>query len=245
MSHARRRRTDGSRILLVEDSEDLQVLMQIALEHEGYAVDPAHSAEEGLRLMQDHHYDLVLSDYLLPGRTGAWMLREALDRRLLHGAATLLVTATPDGPEIDPQQEVIAKPVDFDRFLPQIRAILGEARPHAVPRSPRSNTGETSMVQPTVVELVLYVSPHSLACARAQRVMHDLLGRYDARQIDFRVSDTTREPDAAAKDRVIFTPTLIKRSPPPHVWVLGDLTKADVVTDLLHMCGVAPVHAAR
>jgi DNA-binding response OmpR family regulator len=229
-----RRKTDGARILLVEDSEDLRLLMLMALEHEGYHVDSAHSAEEGLRLMEEHRYDLVLSDYLLPGRTGAWMLREALDRRLLGGAATLLVTATPDGPEIGPDQEVIAKPVDFDQFLPQIRAILGQAQHYP---------GDHPMAPPTLVELVLYVSPHSLACARAQRVMDDILRRYDGRQIDFRVCDTTTDPESAARDRIIFTPTLIKRSPPPNVWVLGDLTKADVVTDLLQMCGVSPVPA--
>lgn len=91
------------------------------------------------------------------------------------------------------------------------------------------------------VELVLYVSPQSLACVRARRVMQDILRRYDRRQIAFRICDTTQEPDAAARDRIIFTPTLIKRSPPPNVWVLGDLTRTDVVTDLLHMCGVMPM----
>ena len=97
---------------------------------------------------------------------------------------------------------------------------------------------------PSLVELVLYVSPQSLACARAQRVMNDLLRRYDRQLIDFRVCDTTEHPDAAARDRIIFTPTLIKRSPPPSVWVLGDLTKADVITDLLQMCGVSPAPTA-
>ena len=95
------------------------------------------------------------------------------------------------------------------------------------------------------IELVLYVSPQSLACARARRVMHDILQRYDPRQIDYRVCDTTENPEAAAQDRIIFTPTLIKRSPPPNVWVLGDLTKVDVVTDLLHLCGVVPAAGAR
>jgi hypothetical protein len=90
---------------------------------------------------------------------------------------------------------------------------------------------------------VLYISPHSLACARAQRVMHEILRRYDRERIRFRVCDTTQEPDAAARDRIIFTPTLVKRSPPPSIWVLGDLTRPEVVTDLLHMCGVAPAGA--
>ena len=91
------------------------------------------------------------------------------------------------------------------------------------------------------VELVLYVTPASLACVRAQRVMRDVLSRYDSSRINFRVTDLTADPESAARDRVIFTPTLVKRSPPPNVWVLGDLTKVDVLTDFLEMCGVEPV----
>ena len=93
------------------------------------------------------------------------------------------------------------------------------------------------------IELVLYVSPGSLPCARAERVMRTILEQYDARKVAFRICDLTVEPDAAARDRIIFTPTLVKRSPPPHVWVLGDLAKPEVVTDLLHMCGVTPASA--
>ena len=229
-----RRRTDGCRILLVEDSDDLRLLMQMALEHEGYTVAAAQTAEEGLRLVEGRRYDLVVTDYNLPGNSGAWLLQQALGRKLLRGAATLLVTANPDAPELVAHTEVMAKPLDFDAFLPQIREILAavveETRGGAVPPSTR-------------VELVLYVSPTSIACARAQRVMRDLLRAYDERQIDFRICDTAADPTAAARDRIIFTPTLIKRSPPPNVWVLGDLSNASVVTDLLQMCGVSPAAA--
>ena len=38
---------------------------------------------------------------------------------------------------------------------------------------------------------------------------------------------------------MVFTPTLVKRSPAPRAWILGDLTSDDVVRDLLTMCGVA------
>ena len=96
------------------------------------------------------------------------------------------------------------------------------------------------MPSPRRVELVLYVSPRSFACARARRTMLDLMRVYDTRDVDFRICDTTTDPDAATRDRIVFTPTLIKRSPPPSIWVLGDLSKPDVVTDLLHMCGVSP-----
>ncbi len=99
--------------------------------------------------------------------------------------------------------------------------------------------------QPAPIELVLYVSPNSVPCTRAVRKMQELLERYDSRQVRFSVCDMTQEPEAAANDRIIFTPTLVKRSPPPHVWVLGDISKPEVVTDLLHMCGVGPATSAR
>lgn len=97
-----------------------------------------------------------------------------------------------------------------------------------------------SPLLPVPVELVLYVSPESLPCARARHTMEQLLRRYDASQVDFRVCDLTREPDAAIRDRVIFTPTLVKCRPLPAVWVLGDLAATDVVINLLEMCGVSP-----
>jgi DNA-binding response OmpR family regulator len=108
----------GSRILLVEDSDDLRALMTLILETEGYIVDSASTAEQGLRLLDSTSYDLVLSDYALPGRTGAWMLREALARDVLSQG--ILVTAHPN-PRDAGDFPVIYKPLDFDAFLDQIR----------------------------------------------------------------------------------------------------------------------------
>jgi DNA-binding response OmpR family regulator len=124
-SHARR----GTRILLVEDSDDLRALMTIILQGEGYEVDSAHSAEEGLRLLDAEAYDLVVSDYALPARTGAWMLREAAARQLLSQG--LIVTAHPNPRDAD-GFPVIHKPLDFDDFLRRIRMYLGR---HAEPAS--------------------------------------------------------------------------------------------------------------
>jgi hypothetical protein len=38
----------------------------------------------------------------------------------------------------------------------------------------------------------------------------------------------------------VFTPTLVKRGPGPRAWVLGDLSDAAVVIDLLKICGLKP-----
>jgi DNA-binding response OmpR family regulator len=118
----------GSRILLVEDSDDLRSLMTLVLEAEGYVVDGASTAEEGLHLLDARPYDLVLSDYALPGRTGAWMLREALERQLLSRG--IIVTAHPNPRDAD-GFPVIYKPLDFDAFLDQVRGYIdaGDRRP--------------------------------------------------------------------------------------------------------------------
>lgn len=118
----------ASRILLVEDSDDLRSLMVLILESEGYRVDSVRTAEEGLQLLGSDGYDLVLSDYALPGRTGAWMLREAVARHLLSQLDGIIVTAHPHVRDAG-DFLVLQKPLDFDALLMTIRA--------QIQRSPR------------------------------------------------------------------------------------------------------------
>lgn len=207
----------------------MRAMMSDLLEDEGYRVDSAGSAEDALRLFRDRRYDLLVTDYRLPGHSGAWLLREAIGRRLITGASTLLVTSEPDALDLRGRSDVVAKPLDLDLFLPQIRAMLTRAL-----RPPR-----TTALEDPRVELILYVSAESLACRRAEQTLHDVLARFDARQINWRVSDIAADPDAAARDHVLFTPTLIKRAPEPQLWVLGELTPR-VTVDVLLMSGLIP-----
>ena len=112
--------TWGSRILLVEDSDELRDLMQLILETEGYAVSTATTAEEGLDLLQREPYDLVVSDYALPGHTGIWLLREAVARHLMPEMQGIIVTAHPQVRDAG-SFPVLYKPLDFDRFLNEVR----------------------------------------------------------------------------------------------------------------------------
>lgn len=58
------------RILCVDDEETPLVLRKLLLQKQGYEVLTARSAEEALRLASSSEFDLVLSDYLMPGMTG-------------------------------------------------------------------------------------------------------------------------------------------------------------------------------
>ncbi len=112
-----------ARILVVEDQDDVRRMLVTALELEGHRVDEATNAVEGLNRLRGAQYNLVLSDYAMPGHTGTWMFSEATRLRLLNGAAMVIVTAhlfvreTPDIP-------VISKPFDLDSFLNQVRRLL-------------------------------------------------------------------------------------------------------------------------
>jgi hypothetical protein len=76
---------------------------------------------------------------------------------------------------------------------------------------------------------------------KARRNMERMIAEFPAAPIRFEVLDLAREPERAESDNVVFTPTLVKRSPEPRAWFLGDLSDRRVVADLLHMCGIEPI----
>jgi two-component system response regulator GlrR len=221
-----------SRILVVEDQDDVRGLLVTALEIEGHDVDEAPNAREGLQCLQKRHYDLVLSDYAMPGGTGAWMLREAERQGLLTDTPALIVTAHPDARDLS-NLDVITKPLDLDLFLDQVRRVLKEAEAGVTRGEDGAAAGRTYRV-----ELVLYVSPSSPASAQARRNLEHLLEEFEVTQVKYTVCDLVRDPLAGDEDRVAFTPTLVKRYPAPRTWVLGNLRDTEIIADLLRVCGV-------
>lgn len=105
-------------------------MLVTALEIDGHEVDEAESAPAGLKRLAEARYHLVLSDYAMPGGTGAWMLHEATRLGLMGDAAALIITAYPEGGDLA-DIEVISKPIDLDFFLEQVRRVLASPRVHA------------------------------------------------------------------------------------------------------------------
>jgi len=117
----------AARILVVEDQEDVRRMVATVLEIEGHHVDVAASALEGLRQLRQRRYHLVLSDYAMPGGTGAWMLREAARLGLMDRTVAVILTAYPDVRDLA-DIAVISKPFDLDYLLEQVRKILTAPR---------------------------------------------------------------------------------------------------------------------
>lgn len=81
----------GMRVLVVEDSRHLRETLVKALQRSGYAVDHSGDGEEGLWMMVENPYDVVVLDIMLPSRDGLDVLAEV--RRQGIETPVLLLTA--------------------------------------------------------------------------------------------------------------------------------------------------------
>jgi DNA-binding response OmpR family regulator len=63
------------RLLIVEDDEKTARALQSGLHSEGFSVVVARAGEEGFFLLSTESFDLVLLDWMLPGRDGIEILK--------------------------------------------------------------------------------------------------------------------------------------------------------------------------
>lgn len=63
-------------ILCVDDEPNSLILRKLVLEKAGYRVLSANSAAQALEIFSTEKIDLVLSDQLMPGRTGTELARD-------------------------------------------------------------------------------------------------------------------------------------------------------------------------
>ncbi len=106
----------SARILIVEDEADQRELVARILEGRGCTVRQSGSAEEAAELLEGEDFDLVLSDWKLPGEHGIWLLGMVRERR----PDTAFVLATAYG-SISHAVEAVRQGA-VDRYLRLLRA---------------------------------------------------------------------------------------------------------------------------
>ena len=68
-------------ILVVDDEAGIQESLEVLLSLENYAVKTAANGEEGLRMLDQSSFDLVLLDLALPGQSGLELLPQFKERQ--------------------------------------------------------------------------------------------------------------------------------------------------------------------
>ncbi|WP_141593310.1 hybrid sensor histidine kinase/response regulator [Myxococcus sp. AB056] len=124
-----------SGVLIAEDEEALLEVFAEVVEALGYRAIRAHNGEDALMLARTEPPDLVVSDHMMPRRTGMELLRAMrAEPSLASVPFVLLSAARPAGRE---EADVfLAKPVDLSAFEEAITGALRSRPPVAVPTLP-------------------------------------------------------------------------------------------------------------
>ncbi|WP_428911878.1 response regulator transcription factor [Niallia sp. Krafla_26] len=98
------------RILLAEDEEVLRMLIVDTLEDEEYIVDEAADGGEALDLWQNHPYDLVILDYMMPVFTGLEVIEKIRHAETKERTKVLMLSAKNQSYE---QKEILQTGADY------------------------------------------------------------------------------------------------------------------------------------
>lgn len=121
----------SSRILVIEDNEDLAFGLANNLEIEGYGVEVARNGTTGLRLACDRPFDLVVLDLMLPDLDGFRVLRGVREKGL--DLPVLILSAR--GEEVDKVRgfrlgadDYVTKPFGILELMARVEALLRRAK---------------------------------------------------------------------------------------------------------------------
>src|SRR6185312_9472632 len=119
------------RVLLIEDDRKAARLLSKGLQEEGFVVDIAATGEGGEEQAALNEYDLVILDWLLPGRDGLTVCRALR----ASGNSTPIIMLTARDSVADRvsglgtgADDYLTKPFAFDELLARIRALLRRSR---------------------------------------------------------------------------------------------------------------------
>jgi OmpR-family two-component system manganese-sensing response regulator len=115
------------RILLVDDEVELTDPLSRVLAREGYEVDVAYDGEEGSHLAAKQSYDLLILDWMLPGKPGLEICQQL--RRSGKTTPVLFLTAKDT---VDDRvqgldagaDDYLVKPFELRELLARVRALL-------------------------------------------------------------------------------------------------------------------------
>ena len=113
-------------ILLVEDHAELNHLMQVFLEKDGFSVKGVCSGEEALNYLETEKVKLIILDVALPGMDGFAVCAQVRDR---SNVPVLFLSARGDKEDKmngfgQGADDYVEKPVDMDILSARVRALM-------------------------------------------------------------------------------------------------------------------------
>jgi diguanylate cyclase (GGDEF)-like protein len=118
-----------SRILIVDDDQDIARILRFRLEKKGFDCVLASNGLEALERLDTHHPDLVLLDVMMPKMDGFTACREIRKRNARSRIPVIMLTAKGDTSDkvtgiSEGADDYVVKPFEFDELLARIQMIL-------------------------------------------------------------------------------------------------------------------------
>ncbi|HOX81908.1 MAG TPA: sigma-54 dependent transcriptional regulator [Chryseolinea sp.] len=118
-------------ILVIDDDKDICLTLSKFLAKNNYPTEVAHKGEDGLRLLKNNHFDLVLCDYRLPDYTGVELLQKM--KVLSPSVAVIIITGYSDVRTAVETfkygaNDYVTKPLFPDELLVTIRETLEKSK---------------------------------------------------------------------------------------------------------------------
>ena len=121
-----------SKVLLVEDEEDLLLIMKTTFMSEGFEIVTAMSGDEAYAKAQEHNPDIVVSDVLMPHTSGLDLCKKLKESARFADMPVILVTALYKGKDYEQMAKsygadaVMSKPYEPTELINITKSLLAD-----------------------------------------------------------------------------------------------------------------------
>ena len=115
------------KLLLVEDSLQLNKALTTVLKRNSFVVDSAFDGEEALLFIDQYKYDIIILDIMLPKVNGLEVLKIARSKKINTPIIMLTAKSTTEDKIVGLDlgaDDYLPKPFNVDELLARIRALL-------------------------------------------------------------------------------------------------------------------------
>ncbi len=121
---------ERKKVILIEDEVKLARFVELELRYEGYDVTVCHDGREGLQMVTDGNYDMILLDLMLPGLTGIEICRRV---RKFSNVPIIMLTAKDETMDkvagLDSgADDYLTKPFAIEELLARMRVAFKHAQ---------------------------------------------------------------------------------------------------------------------
>jgi two-component system phosphate regulon response regulator PhoB len=213
-------------ILVVEDEAAIQELIAVNLSHAGHKVVRADDAEQALRLLREALPDVVVLDWMLPGRSGLHLARQLRADERTRVIPIIMLTAR--GAEQDViaglesgADDYVTKPFSPRELVARIKAVLRRRAPQVTddvvemaglrmdPSAHRVSAGDRLIeLGPTEFRLLHFLITHPERVYSRTQLLDQVWGDHvfiEERTVDVHIRRLRASLEASGHDRLIQT----------------------------------------